>query len=80
MKTRLNLTIEESLLQRMKVYAARKHISLSELVETYFEKITRPIKRRSIVDIVENMKTPLIPSDTDLMEGYYKDMEKKHGL
>lgn len=38
MKTRLNLTIEENLLQRMKAYASRKHISLSELVEGYFEK------------------------------------------
>lgn len=80
MKTRLNLTIEENLLQRMKAYASRKHISLSELVEGYFEKIVQPVKRKSIVDIVEKMKTPPVPAGKDLVGDYYDDLEKKHGL
>lgn len=80
MKTRLNLTIEESLLLRMKAYAAKKHLSLSELVEIYFEKITRPAKRKTIIDLVENMKVPEIPSNADLMDEYYKDMENKYGV
>ncbi|GAA0537385.1 DUF6364 family protein [Chitinophaga japonensis] len=80
MKTRLNLTIEENLLQRMKMYAARQHVSLSELVESYFERLTQPVKRKSIVDIVERMDTPVLPPETDLVSEYYKDIEREHGL
>lgn len=45
MKTRLNLTIDQSLLESMKAYAANKNTSVSELVETCFKKIARPAKR-----------------------------------
>lgn len=80
MKTRLNLTIEENLLQRMKAYASRKHISLSELVEGYFEKIVQPVRGKSIIDVVEKMKVPEIPADRNLVQEYYDDLEKKYGV
>ncbi|MFD2888313.1 DUF6364 family protein [Chitinophaga cymbidii] len=80
MKTRLNLTIEESLLQRMKAYASRKHISLSELVEGYFERIVQPVRGKSIVDVVEKMKVPDIPADRNLVSEYYEDLDKKYGV
>lgn len=80
MKTRLNLTIEENLLQRMKAYASRKHISLSELVEGYFERIVQPVRGKSIIDVVEKMKMPDIPADRNLVNEYYEDLEKKYGV
>lgn len=80
MKTRLNLTIEENLLQRMKAYASRKHISLSELVEGYFERIVQPVRGKSIIDVVEKMKVPDIPADRNLVNEYYEDLEKKYGV
>ena len=80
MKTRLNLTIEENLLQRMKSYAAKKQISLSELVEGYFEKIVQPGKRKTVVDMVEEMKVPKIPAKRNLVDEYYNDIENKYGV
>ncbi|HTI92255.1 MAG TPA: DUF6364 family protein [Puia sp.] len=53
MKERLNLTIDGALLEAMKVYAAGKGISVSELVESYFRQVTRPVSRHNILDMVD---------------------------
>ena len=47
MKTRLNLTIDDNLLSSMKVYATKQQMSISELVENYFKRITKPAKRKA---------------------------------
>ncbi len=80
MKTRLNLTIDESLLEIVKAYAASKHTSLSELVENYFKTISRPAKRKSIIDLVEKLPKPTIDTTGDLKEEYYKDRSDKYGF
>jgi hypothetical protein len=80
MKIRLNLTIEERLLQRMKLYAAKNHTSLSEMVEGYFEKIVQPATRKTVLDMVEEMKVPKIPVDRNLIDEYYNDVDKKYGV
>ncbi len=53
MKERLNLTIDGALLEAMKTYAASKGMSVSELVESYFRSVTKPIQRKNILDIVD---------------------------
>ena len=58
MKERLNLTIDGALLEAMKVYAAGKGISVSELVESYFRQVTRPIARHNILDMVDQLEGP----------------------
>ena len=80
MKTRLNLTIDDRLLSKMKVYAIRRKKSVSELVEMYFENITKPAKRKSIIDLVEKLDAPSIESDADLKDLFYKDQAKKYGF
>ena len=52
MKTRVNLTIEESVLHDTKLYAEKKGISVSEIVEDYLKIVTKPVKRRTIMDLV----------------------------
>ena len=52
MKARLNLTIEEGLLARVKQYAAHKNVSLSELVEEYFSQIATPAPKSDLIDFV----------------------------
>jgi len=42
MKARLNLTIDETLLARIKSYSENKKVSISELVEQYFYSISKP--------------------------------------
>jgi hypothetical protein len=80
MKERLNLTIDGELLDAMKAYAAKKQMSVSELVEGYFRTVTKPVQKRNILDLVRELKKPAIPDDADLKELYYKDQAEKHGF
>ncbi len=58
MKERLNLTIDGALLEAMKAYAAGKGMSVSELVESYFRQVTRPVQRQNILDMVDQLEGP----------------------
>jgi len=58
MKERLNLTIDGALLEAMKAYAAGKGMSVSELVESYFRSVTRPVQRKNILDLVDELEPP----------------------
>ncbi|MCF0059430.1 DUF6364 family protein [Dyadobacter sp. CY356] len=81
MKTRLNLTIEDSLIQHVKEYAASKQISISQMVEDYFKNITQPSpKKESIIDIVEKLDSPILNKDTDLKKIFYEEQAGKYGF
>ncbi len=80
MKTRLNLTIDESLLDKIKLFAADKQTSVSELVEDYFRRITKPAKRKNIISMVEKLEKPTIGAKVDLKEMYYREQSKKYGF
>lgn len=80
MKTRLNLTIEENLLQKIKSYAARHKKSVSEIVEDYFEKLSSSAKDESIVDFMKRFEKSNLPEDWDLTEKYYEEKGKKYGF
>jgi hypothetical protein len=55
-KERLNLTIDGALLEAMKAYAASKEMSVSELVESYFRSVTKPMGRDNILDLVDRLE------------------------
>ena len=74
MKERLNLTIDGALLEAMKVYAAGKGISVSELVESYFRQVTRPVLRHNILDMVDQLERQ------DGALGSTDDKEVRNGL
>src|ERR1700722_14895927 len=57
-KERLNLTIDGGLLEAMKAYAASKEMSVSELVESYFRSVTRPVRGDSILDLLDRLERP----------------------
>lgn len=63
MKERLNLTIDGVLLEAMKAYAASKEMSVSELVESYFRSVTKPVGRDSILDLVDRLEPPMEKGD-----------------
>jgi hypothetical protein len=70
MKERLNLTIDGALLEAMKVYAAGKGISVSELVESYFRQVTRPVSRHNILDMVDQLESQdSVDSDKEVKNG-----------
>ena len=79
MKARLNLTIEQSLLEEVKLYATRKNTSVSELVEEYFKVITQT-KKQSLVDLLRSLPKPDIDENFDWKEEYYTGKMKKYGL
>jgi hypothetical protein len=80
MKERLNLTIDGTLLDSMKSYAASKRMSVSELVESYFKTLTKPVQRRNILDLVDKLERPAFDTKADLKELYYKEQGEKYGF
>lgn len=80
MKERLNLTIDGDLLNAMKAYAAKKEMSVSELVEGYFRTVTRPVQTKNVRDLVRGLRKPAIPDEADLKELYYKEQAEKYGF
>ncbi len=80
MKARLNLTIEDSLLESVKNYASKHQRSVSELVESYFESLTKPSKRKNILQLIEEMEKPSFETEIDLKEQYFKENAKKYGF
>ena len=81
MKARLNITIEDSLLSSIKFYAAKNNKSVSELVENYFKSISKPAKRKNILQLVDKLDTPSnIDVIADLKESFYLDQAKKYGF
>lgn len=80
MKARLNLTIEDSLLENVKSYAVKQQRSVSELVEGYFKTVTKPSKRKNILHLVDKLDKPVIAGKDDLKDLYYKENAKKYGF
>ena len=80
MRVRINLTIEAHLLSRIKRYAASKKTSVSGLVEDFFKKVVKPSKRKTIIELLENLETPGIDPKKDLKKDFYKEQEKKYGF
>ena len=80
MKERLNLTIDGELLDAMKAYAASKQMSVSELVENYFRSVTKPVQRRNILDLVDELEKPVLDGLSPSKELFYQQQEKKYGF
>ena len=79
MKARLNLTIDEQLLLEVKKFAAKNDNSISELVTDFFIKISKPVKQKNIIDLVEKLEKPTIADGADLKDCYYKEQQHKYG-
>ncbi len=81
MKNRLNITIDEGLMSQAKKYAARHKTSLSQLVERYFENLTRSAHKKNIIDLLNELPKPTgkVPEGS-LRERYFEDNKKKYGF
>lgn len=80
MKARLNITIDESLLSSVKRYAAKKETSVSQLIELYFKSLTRPTRKKNVIQLVDKLPKPKIDIKKDLKQAYYEDQKSKYGL
>lgn len=73
MKKRLNITIEEETIKRIKKYAEDNDISVSNLVEEHFEAILKPKSRiKTKIGLVDFVKS-LPPSKIE----FPKEMDWK---
>ncbi len=80
MKTRVNLTIDNDLLLIVKSIAQKKQTSVSELVENYFKAISKPAKRKNILQLVDTLPAVKIDKNADLKDLYYKSQSEKYGF
>jgi hypothetical protein len=80
MKTRVNLTIEDTVLKDTKIYAKKQGTSLSELVEEYLKSVIKPMKKNYLIELIEQLPKPDIEKGVDLKEQYYKDRAEKYGF
>jgi len=80
MKERLNLTIDGDLLNSMKTYASKKQMSVSELVEGYFRTVTKPVKKKNILELMRELPKPVNKYEGDITEMYYKERASKYGF
>ncbi len=85
MKKKLNITIEENLLEKIKAYAESKDRSVSDLVQEHFETLVKP--RPTLpngMTLVEYMKSlpkskVEFPEEMDWKDEYYRAKAKKWG-
>ena len=80
MKARVNLTIDENVLQDSKRYAKKKGLSVSEMVEDYLKLIAKPEKQKTIIDLVEELGPTGLDPHIDLKELYYQEKAEKYGF
>jgi hypothetical protein len=81
MKAKINLSIEEKLVYKIKAYAEEKHTSVSELVEQYFKRVVeKPTKKNSLIELIESLPKPDIEFDEDLKKQYYEERAAKYGF
>jgi hypothetical protein len=80
MKNRLNITIDDTLAEQVKRYAARHDTSVSQLVEQYFRSLTRPAHKKNILDLLKDWPKPAISTEGDGKETYYTQQKKKYGF
>ena len=82
MKAKINLSIEEKLIYKIKAYAEEEHTSVSELVEEYFKRVVEPRKKNNLIDLVKSLpKVELpYPDDVDLKKQYYEERAGKYGI
>jgi hypothetical protein len=82
MKARLNITIEETLLEKVKTYAAEQESSVSQLVEDYFEQIVEKKNKPTLLDVLAGMPKSknVFPENFDFKKEYYEERKGKYGF
>ena len=80
MKNRLNITIDEALLEQAKRYAQKHNTSVSKLVESYFTGLARSPRKKNILDLIDDFPKTKRPAEDYVKENYYQSQKKKYGF
>ena len=78
MKVRVNLTIDEEVLQKAKKYAAASHTSVSEMVQAYLAVTARMSEKKTVASILRRIPKPKADySGRNLIKEYFEAQNKK---
>lgn len=83
MKAKVNLTIEQETLIKVKKYAEEQNISVSSMVEEYFETLIKPSKdiNTELFEMVQTLKPTFeYPEDFDFKKEYHEAKANKYDL
>ncbi len=82
METKLTLRLNETVIGRAKIYARIHKISLSKMIESYLDTITKQPneeKKNPITPLVESLSGVIdLPSDFDHKKGYHDYLKEKY--
>jgi hypothetical protein len=81
MKNRVNITIDDKLVREAKRYAARKKISLSQLIEGYLKGLTsRKPAKKNVLEMLDELPEPKKGTQKAIVETYYEERKGKYGF
>lgn len=80
MDKKLTLSLDQSIIEKAKVYAKSNNTSLSKLIESYLATLTkRPKKKPEITPLVESLSGVIdLPTDFDEKEAYSEYLIEKY--
>jgi hypothetical protein len=82
METKLTLRLNDRVIERAKIYAKSQKISLSKLIESYLDNLTRKKEdesKISITPLVESLSGVInLPSDFDYKKEYADYLTEKY--
>jgi hypothetical protein len=82
METKLTLRLNDSVIERAKIYAKSQRISLSKMIESYLDSLTREKERDnkiSITPLVESLSGVIdLPPDFDYKNEYADYLTEKY--
>ena len=82
MDTKLTLRLDEQVIHRAKKYAQEHNISLSKMIENYFDSLTKPTYNNidsTITPLVESLSGVIdLPSDFDYKKEYREHLADKY--
>ncbi len=82
METKLTLRLNDRVIERAKIYARIQKISLSKMIESYLDSLTREKDNDSkilITPLVESLSGVIdLPSDFDYKKEYGEYLTKKY--
>ncbi|SHF91497.1 DUF6364 family protein [Flavisolibacter ginsengisoli] len=82
MKNRLNITIDETLIDEAKRYAEKNNKSLSQIIEESLKKLVAqgPGKKPNILDLMKQLPKPKGNFKHDSSQTYYEERKGKYGF
>ncbi len=81
METKLTLRLNDNVIERAKIYARNHKVSLSKLIESYLDSVTKQNveKKTSITPLVESLSGVIdLPDDFDYKKDYRDFLAEKY--